>query len=94
MDIVQQVTKVKNPGRVAGGHKLAAWNRKNKEELKQEPNQEPNQEPKEPNQTSNFVYGLILLICGGGLAVFFIKKTCYSFFIKKTSSDRVNQKNT
>ena len=99
MDIIQQVTKVKNPGRVAGGHKLAAWNLKNKQKLKQKPNQElkepnqvseqePNQvseqEPNQkPNQTSNFVYGLILLICGGGLAVFLSKKHVTAFLSKK-----------
>ena len=44
----QQVTKVRNEGRVQAGKRLAEWNRKNKESLKsttQVPNQVLNQVP-------------------------------------------------
>ena len=32
-EVVKQVTKEKNPGRVQAGHRLKDWNRKNKENL-------------------------------------------------------------
>ena len=44
---VKQVTKVKHPGRVESGKKLAAWNKQNKAKLKQQPEQVPAEEPKQ-----------------------------------------------
>ena len=41
----EKLTKVKNPGRVESGRKLAEWNREKKKKLSQEPSQELTKEP-------------------------------------------------
>ena len=43
-EVVKQVTKEKNPGRVQAGHRLKDWNRKNKENLLKNQKQEPTTE--------------------------------------------------
>ena len=43
-ETTKQVTKEKNPGRVAAGHKLKEWNLKNKEDLRKNQKQEPTSE--------------------------------------------------
>ena len=50
----KKLTTEKNPGRVASGKKLAAWNRENKAKLKQEPStsQEPESSTSPSSSTS------------------------------------------
>ena len=49
-----KLTKVKHPGRVESGKKLAEWNRNNKKALKQQPGQVPAQElQQEPESTTS-----------------------------------------
>ena len=48
----QEVTKVKNPGRIQAGKRLVEWNRKNKENLTKNLKQEPDQDSSSQNQVN------------------------------------------
>ena len=72
----EKLTKVKNPGRVESGRRLAEYNRENKKKLRQQelsqvPSQEPSKEPKESVQVPS---ELIFLVVGGAVVYFIIKQ--------------------
>ena len=49
---VSKVTKPKNPGRVAQGHKLAELNKQRKQQLKENPQEQPQGESSLPNKST------------------------------------------
>ena len=48
----REVTRIKNPGRVAAGKRLVEWNRKKKEKLTKNLKEEPDQDISSQNQVN------------------------------------------
>ena len=77
----EQVTKVKNEGRVAAGKRLVEWNRKNKENLVKNREQVASSDfpsaPREPqSQASTVVYGggALAILVGVGFALYLLSR--------------------
>ena len=76
---VIKVTKVKNEGRVAGGKRLAEWNRKNKENLRNNKDQVDASggqvdvsESSRTSLCSNGWLGVGVLVLAGGIAAYIV----------------------
>ena len=79
--MTEQVTKVKNEGRVAAGKRLVEWNRKNKENLVKNREKVASSDlpsaPREPqSQTSTVFYGggALAVLAVIGVALYHVKK--------------------
>ena len=85
--MTEQVTKVKNEGRVAAGKRLVEWNRKNKENLVKNreqvassvPSRDAGDQQEPQSQTSTVFYG------GGALAVLAVIGVALYLYRGKTS---------
>ena len=96
--MTEQVTKVKNEGRVAAGKRLVEWNRKNKENLvnrEQVASSDLPSAPREPqSQASTVVYGggALAILVGVGFALYLLsreKKPLPAAHSLESSNDKI-----